>query len=62
MCSSDLEEAKAQVVSQFVRGLELRPAPRSVLGEADVAVVVGRSYVPPPLEGSPPPTEADCPT
>lgn len=56
------EEAEARVVAQFVRGLALRPAPRSVLGEADVAVVVGRSYTPPPLEGSPPPTETECPT
>lgn len=56
------EEAKARVVSQFVRGLELQPAPRSVLGAADVAVVVGRNYAPPPLEGSAPPTETECPT
>lgn len=56
------EEAKAQVVSQFVRGLELRPAPKTVLGDADVAVVVGRNYQPPSLEGSPPPTAAECPT
>jgi hypothetical protein len=56
------EESKAQVVSQFVRGLELRPAPKTVLGDADVAVVVGRNYLPPSLEGSPPPTAAECPT
>lgn len=55
------EEERARVVAQFVRGLELRPAPRSAIGGADVAVVVGRRYEPPPLEGSPPPTEADCP-
>ncbi len=55
------EEAKARVVAQYVRGLELVPAPRTVLDGADVAVIVGPRYEPPPLTGSPPPTEADCP-
>ena len=56
------EEARAEVVAQYVRGLELQPAPQSVLGDADVAVVIGPNYEPPNLAESPPQTSADCPT
>jgi LCP family protein required for cell wall assembly len=56
------EEAKADVVAQYVRGLELIPAPKAVMNGADVAVVIGMNYEPPSLEGSPPQSSADCPT
>jgi LCP family protein required for cell wall assembly len=56
------EEAKAEIVAQYVRGVELQPAPKSVLGGADVALVIGPNYEPPPLDDSPPQTSADCPT
>ncbi|HET9723269.1 MAG TPA: LCP family protein [Actinomycetota bacterium] len=56
------EEAKAEVVAQYVGTLELQPAPRSVLGDADVAVVIGPNYEPPDLTKAPPQTSADCPT
>lgn len=55
-------DAEAEIVAQYVRGLELVPAPKSVMGGADVAVVIGPNYVPPSLEGSPPQTSADCVT
>jgi LCP family protein required for cell wall assembly len=56
------EEARAEVVAQYVRGLEMQPAPKSVLGDADVAVVIGPNYEPPDLTGAPPQSSADCPT
>jgi hypothetical protein len=56
------EEAKAEVVAQYVRGLELQPAPNRVLGDADVAVVIGPNYEPPDLAASPPQSAEDCPT
>lgn len=56
------EEAKAEVVAQYVRGLDMLPAPKAVLGGADVVVVIGANYEPPALEGSAPQTSADCPT
>ncbi|HEX5949466.1 MAG TPA: LytR C-terminal domain-containing protein, partial [Actinomycetota bacterium] len=56
------EEAKAEVVAQYVRGLELQPAPKRVLGDADVAVVIGPNYEPPDLAASPPQSVEDCPT
>jgi hypothetical protein len=55
------EEAMAEVVAQYVRGLELVPAPKAVMNGAEVAVVIGANYEPPSLEGSPPQTSADCP-
>ena len=55
-------ETRAEVVAQYVRGLEMRPAPKSALGGADVVVIIGVNYEPPALEGSAPQTEADCPT
>jgi LCP family protein required for cell wall assembly len=55
-------DAEAEVVAQYVRGLEVIPAPKSVMGGADVAVVIGPNYEPPSLEGSPPQTSADCVT
>ncbi len=56
------EEAMAEVVAQYVRGLEMIPAPAEVLGDADVAVVIGPGYEPPSLEDSPPQSAEDCPT
>ncbi|HEU4354283.1 MAG TPA: LCP family protein [Actinomycetota bacterium] len=56
------EEAKAEVVAQYVGALEMQAAPRSVLGDADVAVVVGPNYEAPDLTKAPPQTSADCPT
>lgn len=56
------QEAKAEVVAQYVRGLDLIAAPKSVTGDADVVVVIGPNYEPPSLEGSPPQTSADCVT
>jgi hypothetical protein len=56
------EEAQAEVVAQYIRGLEMQPAPRSVLGDADVILVIGQNYEPPSLEGSPPQTSEDCVT
>ena len=56
------EEAKAEVVAQYVGALEMQAAPRSVLGDADVAVVIGPNYEAPDLTAAPPQTSADCPT
>ena len=55
------EEAKAEVLARFVPGLRMEPTPRSVLGDADVAVVLGPNFVPEPLEEQPAQTSADCP-
>jgi len=56
------EETKAEVVARYVPGLRMEAAPRSVLGDADVAVVLGPNFVPQPLEEQPAQTSADCPT
>jgi len=56
------EETKAEIVARYVPGLRMEAAPRSVLGDADVAVVLGPNFVPQPLEEQPAQTSADCPT
>ena len=55
------EEERAKVVASYVPGLRMEPAPKRVLGGADVAVVIGQTYDPVPLEEQAPQTEADCP-
>ena len=55
------EEERAKVVASYVPGLRMEPAPKRVLGGADVAVVIDQDYDPVPLEEQAPQTEADCP-